>query len=1786
MLIYSALASASGPRYVTGPPYFTGAAGVAVVWSTMTPLYYTDPGDLSASVNHQAADALVAAAAAVWNLPVARITLAQGGVLNEDVSGANVYLGGTGMVYPDDVAGTNFAAVPIAVIYDADGAVTDTLLGGGASDPSSCRQNAVTESVDRFDPAGYIQHAVLVLNGLCTGPAPEQQQQMQYQLMRAFGRVLGLAWSQTNDNVFTGTPASTYQQAQNWPILHPLDILCGSYSYQCLPQPFTLRPDDIASLATLYPVVSPAPPGKQVSLTQANSASGVLQFPTGEGMAGVNMVFTRLNKNAATPEPWQTASAVTGTYFRRIQATPVAAQGTAVDDSQGGFDKTTEGSYFVGYLPVNAGDNYDTQVISSEPVNPLYTGSYAVGPYVAGGVLPSGSPMSNRTTVYANTTAKLTTVIPDASSQCGNGADGTLSAPAPADVSGWWNGLLCAYGHFAWTSLNVQPGRSFTMEVTALDEQGNATSAKAMPVIGAWAASDSLTALPTLGAATTPFNGLVNGMTTLTVASGSATSIRLVVADQRGDGRPDFAYQARLFYADSLAPATVGTAGGDTLTITGMGFRAGNIVQVNGVEATPISASSNNLVVAVPSLSAAFARSGTAVDVTVSDLTTGATSTLPAALTYSNTASQPNVMKLLTAQVGTSFSGQAASVPFAVQILKPDGVTPVVSEPVTFSGSVAGQPSALQCGACSRATCVVMSDATGVASTAVIPLSAGAVTLQATDKTVTLQSTFTAIAPAGSVQVVSAPSGSVYAGRTAAAAFTVKLLATDGRTPMAGRQITFSATTGVVSFNACSASTCVVTTDANGLASTGVTPSTAGPVTLLATDGLVSQTASFTALDNTPVLKILAAPVASGYINSGLGGFTVGLYQADGITPIAQQQIVFTSTSTADGTLQGAIFTQCGTNPCIVTTNNQGQAAAGQVYLTQIGTYTIQAAYGTAVQSFGETVLAAPRILRLISAPTGNQPIGQVSPTLFKVQSLQSNGVTPYIIQVTLTGIPGQVSFGACAFPSCILTADANGYVSSTVTPLVPGPIALQAEELQLVVTAEMNGVASTDIMQLVSAPTGTLYAGQAVTTPFAVQVIGAGQSTPTPGKVITFSVASGTGTFSACGLSTCTLVTDATGTASSLFTPLSTGAVTLLAADGTVTQRASFTVSSTQDVLRLVSAPNGSIYVGDVAAVPFAARLLLYDGVTPDAGKNVTLSVTRGSAMLGCGAASCVVTSDASGNVSTTITPLAVGSITLLASSGPLTQTASLTAVAKPDIVHVVSVPSGLNYSGVLSATPFAVQVLAGDGVTPTAGRNVTFSITNGSGVFFACGQPTCTLATDAAGMASSLITPTSTGTLSLLAADGAVTQSASFVVVSAPDVLSLVSTPSGGAYVGDVAAVPFAVRLSLYGGVAPDPGKSVIVSVTGGSATLGCGAASCVVTTDAGGNVSLTVKPLAAGTVTLLASSGSLSQTASFIAVEKPESLQPVSVPSGSSYIGTAFVTPFAVQVLAGDGVTPVAGRNVTFTVTSGLGRLSACAADSCNVVSDVDGIASVVITPLAEGTVVLQAADGAAVQEATVTGIADTEALIASVPQLFMAEGAVVPWTLAAAAILNGSPGAGIPVSWTGSSGLSVSGAQSLTDATGLSTISAVAGPLAAGLSASAQACAWGMVCASFQAVSVSASEWRVVVVSGAGQVVTGGALQPVVARVIDGAGHSIAGAPMTIHETVTEQTMACPTQGRCPAAPVLASKTLSAVTDVSGQVTITPPTVDGASTATNVTISAGTQGFATAVLLRSP
>jgi hypothetical protein len=120
-----------------------------------------------------------------------------------------------------------------------------------------------------------------------------------------------------------------------------------------------------------------------------------------------------------------------------------------------------------------------------------------------------------------------------------------------------------------------------------------------------------------------------------------------------------------------------------------------------------------------------------------------------------------------------------------------------------------------------------------------------------------------------------------------------------------------------------------------------------------------------------------------------------------------------------------------------------------------------------------------------------------------------------------------------------------------------------------------------------------------------------------------------------------------------------------------------------------------------------------------------------------------------------------------------------------------------------------------------------------------------------------------------------------------------------------------------------------------------------------------------------------------------------------------------------------------------------------------------------------------------------------------------------------------------------------------------------------------------------MGVDPSAWRPVVVSGAGQTVgLGGTFAPVVAMVTDGAGHPVAGAPVTIHQTEDALEMPCPARGRCSVAPVLGAADSVAVSDVNGLVNLTPMQMVGVGEVTNLAVSAGTQGFVSLSITQGP
>ncbi len=187
---------------------------------------------------------------------------------------------------------------------------------------------------------------------------------------------------------------------------------------------------------------------------------------------------------------------------------------------------------------------------------------------------------------------------------------------------------------------------------------------KAQPVIGVWNTGDG--GLPTVASQPVAMNSLAPGVTQLQMPAGTTPgNYTFVVADQYGAGRPDFTYKARVLYAASVSPAQVSSSGGQ-IVIRGEGFRQGNQVSVNGVAATVVSWSANEIVARAPNMASAGAALAMPVDVMVTDQQTGGQTDIANGFTYTNV--QPDKAVVVSAPAALE-TGVTAATPLAVQDL-------------------------------------------------------------------------------------------------------------------------------------------------------------------------------------------------------------------------------------------------------------------------------------------------------------------------------------------------------------------------------------------------------------------------------------------------------------------------------------------------------------------------------------------------------------------------------------------------------------------------------------------------------------------------------------------------------------------------------------------------------------------------------------------------------------------------------------------------------------------------------------------------------------------------------------------------------------------------------------------------------------------------------------------------------------------------------------------------------------------------------------------------------------
>ena len=726
VFLSASLCPAGGPKRVAGTSYFDPTmSGQPLVWSPGVVSFYTDQGDLSPILPNASANNFVAGAFSQWSsVPTAALAVTSGGSLAEDVSGANVIANSDHTIsMPIDIQSTA-VGTPIGIVYDEDGSVTDALLGSGAGDSSQCFFNAVFGGSDNYGSLATYQHALLVMNGQCA-QLPSQLPDVQYRLVRAIGGALGLGWSQLNLNVQTGSPHPNSDDFAGFPVMHFMDSWNCVPVTVCYPNPYQLSMDDTAAISRLYPVTAQNQssfPGKQVFSAVTARIHGSVWFTDTHGnraqaMQGVNVVARWIDPKTGLPSRQYAASSVSGFLFSGNAGNPI----TGLDDLHGeSFDEwgsedlAREGFFDLAGLQLPSGGSAQYQ-LTVEALDPRW--SSGVGPYTPGPVSPSGLVQPITVTVTPGADLQQD-ILMAGTAQPVSKAPSSWSAPAALPWGGDWLSSLSGYGHTDYFRLRAQANRTLSVAVTALDESGRASELKTQPVIGMWAASDPQgTAPPAF--TPSPFNQTVFGMTRLDAQIMTSNSFVIGISDVRGDGRPDYRYEAHVLYADSVFPARVGVSGGP-VTVLGTGFTTGLTGTVGGSAAPKLAASASQMILAVP------AHPDGTQTIALADAVSGASTSMTSVLTYGAAASD-NIILVYGRNPVTPVGTQAANA-VSVRVVASDGVTPVNGATIGWSAD-----NGLQFSACGGASaCSIVSNQNGDAATWLTPAAPGVATVIAT----------------------------------------------------------------------------------------------------------------------------------------------------------------------------------------------------------------------------------------------------------------------------------------------------------------------------------------------------------------------------------------------------------------------------------------------------------------------------------------------------------------------------------------------------------------------------------------------------------------------------------------------------------------------------------------------------------------------------------------------------------------------------------------------------------------------------------------------------------------------------------------------------------------------------------------------------------------------------------------------------------------------------------------------------------------------------------------------
>jgi hypothetical protein len=256
-------------------------------------------------------------------------------------------------------------------------------------------------------------------------------------------------------------------------------------------------------------------------------------------------------------------------------------------------------------------------------------------------------------------------------------------------------------------------------------------------------------------------------------------------------------------------------------------------------------------------------------------------------------------------------------------------------------------------------------------------------------------------------------------------------------------------------------------------------------------------------------------------------------------------------------------------------------------------------------------------------------------------------GVNGGAVAVTGTGFAPGLTAAVGSSPATPLAVGAGDMIvalppqsDSLQTITVTDPVSGAFSIMTSVITF---GAAASDNIVIVKGTNPATPVGTQASNPITVRVVAEGGVIPVAGATVSWSAAN-SAALSACGgASTCSVVSDETGNASTWITPAATGSSTLTAtlAPGAylASKSVSTTVVGTETTLAIgLTSPYSWVAAGATVTLPLTARLM--DNASPVSGDTVNFTVALGSGTLS--SSSAVTNGNGYASVTLTLTNLA----------------------------------------------------------------------------------------------------------------------------------------------------------------------------------------------------------------------------------------------------------------------------------------------------------------------------------------------------------------------------------------------------------------------------------------------------------------------------------------------------------------------------------------------------------------